>query len=102
MSADAAEAGARVIHAADSNAPDVLEAVSALAPDYVFVIGWSQICKPAFRQAAGGPVIGYHPAPLPRLRGRAVLPWTTLTLGSAMFRGRWVQAVEIWGVGGSI
>src|SRR3546814_7519325 len=71
-------AGARVIHAADSNAPDVLEAVSALAPDYVFVIGWSQICKPAFRQAAGGQVIGYHPAPLPRLRGRAVIPWTIL------------------------
>src|SRR3546814_501635 len=61
-----------------SNAPDVLEAVSALAPDYVFVIGWSQICKPAFRQAAGGQVIGYHPAPLPRLRGRAVIPWTIL------------------------
>lgn len=78
MSAEAAEAGARVIHASDSNAPDVLEAVSALAPDYVFVIGWSQICKPAFRQAAGGQVIGYHPAPLPRLRGRAVIPWTIL------------------------
>src|SRR3546814_2322762 len=63
---------------ADRNAADVLEAVSALAPDYVFVIGWSQICKPAFRQAAGGQVIGYHPAPLPRLRGRAVIPWTIL------------------------
>src|SRR3546814_6571144 len=51
MSAEAAEAGARVIHASDSNAPDVLEAVSALAPDYVFVIGWAQICKPAERQS---------------------------------------------------
>src|SRR3546814_18147932 len=41
-------------------------------------MGGSQICKPAFRQAAGGQGIGYHPAPLPRLRGRAVIPWTIL------------------------
>src|SRR3546814_11479325 len=58
MSADAAEAGARVIHAADSNAPDVLEAVSALASDYVLVIGWSQLFQPAFPPASGCPVIG--------------------------------------------
>ena len=23
-------------------------------------------------------MVGYHPAPLPRLRGRAVIPWTIL------------------------
>src|SRR5262249_4096319 len=44
----------------------------------VFVIGWSQICKPAFLEAAGGQVVGYHPAPLPQMRGRAALPWTIL------------------------
>jgi methionyl-tRNA formyltransferase len=78
MSGEAADAGAHIFHAANSNAPEILEAVAALAPDYVFVIGWSQICKPAFREAAGGKVIGYHPAALPRLRGRAVIPWTIL------------------------
>lgn len=74
----AAEAGARMIHAANSNAPEVVDAVAAHAPDFVFVIGWSQICGPAFRTAARDRVIGYHPAPLPRLRGRGVLPWTIL------------------------
>ncbi len=78
MSAEARDAGASVIHAANSNAPEVLDALSALSPDYAFVIGWSQICGPAFRKAVGGRVIGYHPAPLPRLRGRAVIPWTIL------------------------
>jgi methionyl-tRNA formyltransferase len=78
LAPDAAAAGASIIHAADSNAGDVVDAVAALAPDIVFVIGWSQICRPAFRTAAGGRVIGYHPAALPRLRGRGVLPWTIL------------------------
>lgn len=78
MSAETARAGCPVIHAANSNAPEILEQIAALRPDYTFVIGWSQICGAAFRAAAGGNVIGYHPAPLPRLRGRAVIPWTIL------------------------
>jgi methionyl-tRNA formyltransferase len=78
MAAAATALGAEVIHAADSNAPEIVGRVAALAPDMVFVIGWSQICKPAFRAAAGDRVIGYHPAALPRLRGRGVLPWTIL------------------------
>ncbi len=86
---DANACGARLIAAANSNAPDVIEAVRAARADYAFVIGWSQICKPAFRAAAGGNVIGYHPAALPRLRGRAVIPWTILLeekiTGSTLF-----------------
>jgi methionyl-tRNA formyltransferase len=74
----AAAAGANVIETVDSNAPEVCAAIAALAPDFVLVIGWSQICRPPFMAAAGGRVIGYHPAPLPRLRGRGVLPWTIL------------------------
>lgn len=78
LRADAEKAGARVIHASNSNSEDACTAVAELAPDYTFVIGWSQICGPEFRAAAKGNVIGYHPAPLPRLRGRAALPWTIL------------------------
>lgn len=78
LAPDAVAAGARVIHATDSNDDAVIAQIEALAPDMVFVIGWSQICKPEFRAAAGGRVIGYHPAPLPRLRGRGVMPWTIL------------------------
>lgn len=74
----AARAGAELIPVAACNAPDFLDRVRAIAPDMLFVIGWSQICGPEFRAAAGGRVVGYHPAPLPRLRGRAVIPWTIL------------------------
>lgn len=78
LAPEARDAGARVIHAADSNAPDVLDMIAAIAPDIVLVIGWSQICKPGFLAAARGRVLGYHPAPLPQLRGRGVIPWTIL------------------------
>jgi methionyl-tRNA formyltransferase len=86
LAAEARAIGATVIYAADSNAPDVVAAAADLAPDMTFVIGWSQICRPAFRAAVGGNVIGYHPAPLPRLRGRGVLPWTIL-LGEPITAG---------------
>ena len=89
LSADARACGARLIAAANSNAPEVIEAVRSVGADFAFVIGWSQICKPEFRAAAGGAVIGYHPAALPRLRGRAVIPWTILLdekiTGSTLF-----------------
>src|SRR3546814_17829006 len=41
-------------------------------------MGWSQICGPAFRALFPDRAIGYHPAALPRLRGRAAIPWTIL------------------------
>ena len=89
LAADAERIGARIIYARNSNSEDACRAVEELAPDYTFVIGWSQICGPAFRAAAKGNVIGYHPAALPRLRGRAVLPWTILLdekiTGSTLF-----------------
>jgi methionyl-tRNA formyltransferase len=78
LSTDADKAGARIIYADNSNSEEACRAVEELAPDYTFIIGWSQICGPAFLAAAKGNVIGYHPAALPRLRGRAALPWTIL------------------------
>jgi methionyl-tRNA formyltransferase len=89
LSASAEASGARVIRTTDGNAPSVLDEIRALAPNCVLVIGWSQICKPAFLAAAGERAIGFHPAPLPRLRGRAVIPWTILLdekiTGSTLF-----------------
>lgn len=78
LSDDAASANAELIEAANANAPEIVSRLAAIAPDVVFVIGWSQICGPEFRAAAKGRVVGFHPAPLPRLRGRAVIPWTIL------------------------
>ncbi len=60
------------------NDPETIKAIGAAAPDYIFVVGWSQICGAEFMQLAPNRVVGYHPAPLPRMRGRAVLPWTIL------------------------
>jgi methionyl-tRNA formyltransferase len=89
LAPEAAASGAELIHVASSNSLDACAKVAALAPDYTFVIGWSQICGPEFRAAAGGKVVGYHPAALPRLRGRATLPWTILLdekiTGSTLF-----------------
>jgi methionyl-tRNA formyltransferase len=60
------------------NSDEAIDEIRKAEADYVFVVGWSQICGPKFRLACDGRIIGYHPAPLPRLRGRAVIPWTIL------------------------
>ncbi|MDX3909599.1 MAG: formyltransferase family protein [Sphingobium sp.] len=78
LSAHAQQAGARLLHVANMNSEEGLNIISELAPDYVFVIGWSQICGPDFMARSNGRVVGYHPAALPRLRGRGVIPWTIL------------------------
>lgn len=46
--------------------------------DYVFVIGWSQICKTEFLKIAKIATLGIHPTLLPYGRGRAALPWAIL------------------------
>ncbi len=78
LAPDAAAAGAELIRAADGNAAHIVARLNAIRPDCAFVIGWSQICRPELVAALGGRPVGYHPAPLPRLRGRGVLPWTIL------------------------
>jgi methionyl-tRNA formyltransferase len=78
LAPDAAAAGARLLHAADANAPELVATLADLDLDYLFVIGWSQLCRAPLLGAARRGVIGYHPTPLPRLRGRAAIPWTIL------------------------
>lgn len=74
----AGKAGAKVHRTTQTNHADTLAAIAAAKPDYIFVIGWSQICGPDFLNLVPGKVIGYHPAALPRLRGRAALAWTII------------------------
>lgn len=78
-----------VLKTADVNEPSLLDQLGKLDLDYSFVIGWSQICKPAFLALPRGGAIGFHPAPLPLNRGRAVIPWTILQgredTGSTLF-----------------
>lgn len=85
----AEELGIPIVPIANVNRPEVLAQIRAIAPDYSFVIGWSQICRADFLGIAKIGSIGYHPAPLPENRGRAVIPWTILqnrkTTGSTLF-----------------
>jgi len=74
----AAKAGCPVIRVDNINRDAALSAIGAVVADYIFVIGWSQICGPHFLDLAKDRVIGYHPTALPRMRGRAAIPWTIL------------------------
>jgi Methionyl-tRNA formyltransferase len=76
MAAAARALDVPVIAVENVNARDALVRIAEVQADHIFVIGWSQICGPEFRALAPGGVIGYHPAALPRLRGRGVIPWT--------------------------
>jgi methionyl-tRNA formyltransferase len=82
-------AGCAVCYTTDINHPVVLEAMASVEPDLTFVIGWSQVCRQPFRDVARLGTIGFHPAALPHLRGRAVIPWTIIRdeheTGSTLF-----------------
>ncbi|MGL5873563.1 MAG: methionyl-tRNA formyltransferase [Xenococcaceae cyanobacterium] len=60
------------------NSKEVLDRLRFYQPDYILVIGWSQICLAEFLSIAKVGAIGCHPALLPENRGRAVVPWTIL------------------------
>lgn len=70
--------GAPVFETRDINDDATLTALRDLAPDLILVIGWSQIAREGFRAVPRLGTVGFHPAPLPRLRGRAAIPWTIL------------------------
>src|ERR671931_97964 len=63
------DVGAPLVETADVNAPETVEAVRALRPDAIFVIGWSQLVPPAVIPLPPGGVSGMHPTLLPRHRG---------------------------------
>jgi methionyl-tRNA formyltransferase len=60
------------------NEPENMAQLEALEPDYILVIGWSQILKPALLDLPRKSCIGFHFAKLPRNRGRAAIPWVIL------------------------
>ncbi|WGH78708.1 methionyl-tRNA formyltransferase [Jannaschia ovalis] len=86
-------AGVALFRTERSDGPETLARLRALAPDLVLVIGWSQICGAEFRDIPRLGCLGFHPSALPRLRGRAVIPWTILLgeqqAGASLF---WLDA----------
>lgn len=77
------ELGARLIEGRDVNDEATIGAISELAPDAIFVVGWSQLVGEEFIALAPRGVFGMHPTLLPRHRGRAAIPWAILS-GLAM------------------
>jgi methionyl-tRNA formyltransferase len=75
----AARFGARLIETEDVNSAGCLEAVGAVQPDMIFVVGWSQLVREPFIALAPRGVFGMHPTLLPRHRGRAPIPWAILS-----------------------
>ena len=75
----AAPLGARLVEAADVNAPETVSAVGELDPDLVLVVGWSQLVRGELIATAREGVFGMHPTLLPRHRGRAPIPWAILS-----------------------
>ena len=60
------------------NTPEALALIAGLDLDWLVVVGWSQICGPELLALPRQGSIGYHPAALPKMRGRAVIAWTIL------------------------
>ncbi len=55
-----------------------IEIIRDIGPDYIFVIGLSQIVPQEMIALAKKGVVGFHPTPLPKYRGRAALVWQIL------------------------
>ena len=60
------------------NDPENIEIIREINPDYIFVIGLSQLVKKEIIDSAKVGVVGFHPTALPRMRGRAANVWQVL------------------------
>ena len=57
------------------NSAEVINKIKEIKPDFIFVIGLSQIISKDILDTAAEYSIGFHPTPLPKYRGRAAIPW---------------------------
>ncbi len=58
--------------------PVHIQEIQNIQPDYIFVVGLSQLVGEPILNAAKKGVVGLHPAPLPKFRGRAAMVWQML------------------------
>lgn len=52
--------------------------IKQVAPDYIFVVGLSQLVDKRILNIPTKGTIGFHPTPLPKFRGRAAMVWQIL------------------------
>lgn len=60
------------------NDEENIRLIREIDPDYIFVIGLSQLVSQEIIDMAKVGVVGFHPAPLPKMRGRAANVWEVL------------------------
>lgn len=60
------------------NDAENVELIRSIEPDYIFVIGISQLVKKDIIDSAKIGVVGFHPTALPKMRGRAANVWQVL------------------------
>lgn len=60
------------------NDEHIVNELRRLHPDYIFVIGLSQLVSPEILDLPSLGCIGAHPSLLPKGRGRASIPWTII------------------------
>lgn len=63
---------------ADVNAPEVADAVRALAPDFLFSFYFRQMLSPPLLALAASGALNMHGSLLPKYRGRAPVNWAVL------------------------
>ncbi|WP_295583625.1 formyltransferase family protein [uncultured Lamprocystis sp.] len=80
LSGHCAEHGIPCIHTEDIHAPAALEWIAGCQPDVIFCFGWSRLLRKPVLELAPLGVVGFHPAALPRNRGRHPIIWA-LVLG---------------------
>ena len=68
------------LYTSDINSTESIDWISSLQPDLIFCIGWSQIIQRDLLAIPRMGIIGFHPAELPRNRGRHPIVWS-LVLG---------------------
>ena len=59
----------------DVNAKESIVWIENLMPDIIFCLGWSRLIKKKLLQIPSLGIIGYHPAELPKNRGRHPIIW---------------------------
>jgi methionyl-tRNA formyltransferase len=78
VAALAAKHGIRTITPEDANAPEVIEQIRALGPDFLFSFYYRQMLKPALLAIAKRGAFNMHGSLLPKYRGRVPVNWAII------------------------
>ena len=70
--------GTPVYKVRNINSEENIQLLQNLSPDFIFVVGWSQILSKEILDIPKQGCIGYHPTELPKHRGRAPIPWSII------------------------